>query len=437
MTAIGLDYGTSHCSAGVVGPTGAPALLTLDTDAEDRPVSLIASLLWAPNVRFELDYHRSGVLQTASESFRALAFGEAALERYLEAPERGYYVKSPKSFLGAPGLAKEVRERFVRLVAAMIANVRLRAETALEQPVTAAVIGRPVNFQGPSGSVENDTAVGMLAAAAKQAGIDEVAFLFEPLAAALEYEAKLEEEQSVLVVDIGGGTTDCSFVRVGPGRGSRLDRSGDVLGHSGERLGGNDYDQALTFAAAVPQLGWQAERRGGLPVPNHYFVDAISINDVNAQARVYTAATGERLLELDAELAQPGGLERLIRLQQRRGSYRLVRAFELAKIALSERAPVLADLTFLDAQLQVGVQRQELKQAAESLLAHLEANVQESLAQAEGQPDVVYLTGGMAQSPIVRSALAGVLGDLPVLDSDHFASVTEGLALDAARRFGS
>ena len=437
MTAIGLDYGTSHCSAGVVDPAGMPKLLTLDVDGHGQPATLIASLLWAPNVRFELDYRRSGVLETASESFRALAFGEVALERYLEAPERGYYVKSPKSFLGAPGLPKEVRERFVRLVAAMLANVRLRAEAALERSVTAAVIGRPVNFQGPSGSVENGTAVSMLTAAAEQAGFEDVAFLFEPLAAALEYEAKLNEEQSVLVIDIGGGTTDCSFVRVGPDRGARLDRSSDVLGHSGERLGGNDYDQALTFAAAVPQLGWQAERRGGLPVPNHYFIDAISINDVNAQARFYAEATGERLLELDAELAQPGGLERLIRLQQGRGSYRLVRAFELAKIALSEQDPARADLRFLDPQLLLDVERQQLRKAAETLLEHLDQNVQEVLGQAEECPDVVYLTGGMAQSPIVRSALARVLGDLPVLDSDHFASVTEGLALDAARRFRS
>ena len=434
MTAIGLDYGTSHCSAGVVDGHGRPRLLSLG-DTGGKAARLIASLLWAPNVRFELSFDRAGRIDADSEQFGALAFGTAALARYLEAPETGYYVKSPKSFLGAPGLTREVRERFVRLVAAMITNVRLRAEAALGSPVTAAVIGRPVNFQGPTGSVENDRAVSMLKAAAAMAGIDSVDFLYEPLAAAFEYEARLNDEQRVLVIDIGGGTTDCSFVRVGPGRERQLDRSSDVLGHSGERLGGNDYDQALAFVGALPALGWQTLRRGGLPLPNHYFVDAISINDVNAQARFYAAGTADRLEELLAELEPGSPFARLVRLQAKRGSYRLLRAFELAKIALSTASAVPVDLDFLDDQLVLEIDQRMLADAAQTLLSHLEASVREALAQADAQPDVVYLTGGMAQSPIVRQALDTLLSGLPVLDSDHFASVTEGLALQAARRF--
>ena len=437
MVAIGLDYGTSHCAAGLAVPGRAPRLLPLGPASATTPATLMPSLLWAPNVRFELDYDRTGRLRTDTARFQNLAFGDAALERYLEAPEQGYYVKSPKSFLGAPGLAPEVRERFVRLVAAMMAEVRRCAEQALDEPVTAATIGRPVNFQGPSGSVENETALGMLRAAAAQAGIDEVAFLYEPLAAALEYEARLNGEERVLVVDIGGGTTDCSFVRVGPDHAGGLDRSGDVLGHSGERIGGNDYDQALAFTAAVPELGWQEERRDGLPVPNHYFVDAISINDVNAQARFYAAATGERLEELVGEIDGPSRLPRLLELFERRGSYRLLRAFERGKIALSETAAVSVALDFFAAPFSVAIDQDGLHTAVTGLLEHLRASVRETLKQAGTEPDAVYLTGGMAQSPVVRRALEAVLGEVPVLDSDHFASVTEGLSLDASKRFAA
>lgn len=51
---------------------------------------------------------------------------------------------------------------------------------------------------------------------ARRAGFTDVAFLYEPMAAALEFESTLTREQRVLVVDIGGGTSDCSFVRMGP-----------------------------------------------------------------------------------------------------------------------------------------------------------------------------------------------------------------------------
>ncbi|MEM9741995.1 MAG: molecular chaperone [Pseudomonadota bacterium] len=428
---IGMDYGTSHCSAGHADGNGV-RLLPM---GEGR--TLVASLLWAPSVSFELGFDAQGCIRSDDARFQALAFGDDALQRYLDAPERGYYVKSPKSFLGAPGLLPQVRERFVRLVGAMMLNVRLHAEEALGQSVTAAVVGRPVNFQGPQGSVENDTALAMLTQAATLAGFEAVDFLFEPLAAALEYEARLNAEQRVLVVDIGGGTTDCSFVIVGPDRSARLDRGQDVLGHSGERLGGNDYDQALALLAAVPELGWQAERRRGLPVPNHYFVDAISINDVNAQARFYGASTGERLEVLAQELRDPGPFERFLRLRDQRGSYRLLRGIEQAKIGLSEAAETSLNLGYLEPSLTIPVTRDALLAASETLLEHLASSVSEALAQGESAPDVVYLTGGMAQSPIVRDHLNRLLDGLPVLDSDHFASVTEGLSLHAARRFAA
>ncbi len=66
-------------------------------------------------------------------------------------------------------------------------------------------------------------------------------FQYEPVAAGLDYEATLQEEKRVLVVDIGGGTTDCSLLLMGPQWRSRLDREASLLGHSGCRIGGNDW----------------------------------------------------------------------------------------------------------------------------------------------------------------------------------------------------
>ena len=63
----------------------------------------------------------------------------------------------------------------------------------------------------------------------------------------------------MLVVDIGGGTTDCSLLLMGPQWRSRLDREASLLGHSGCRIGGNDLDIALAFKNLMPLLGMGGE----------------------------------------------------------------------------------------------------------------------------------------------------------------------------------
>lgn len=434
-TVAGFDYGTSHCAIGLVPPRQPGELARIQMVPLEADDPLIASTLYAPKADFELALGDDAVLDMSSQSFRDLRFGSAALAAYLKEPTEGYFVKSPKSFLGAPGLSEPVKDRFISVVAAMMANVRQRAEETAGMPVTRVVIGRPVNFQGAAGDAENQQALTMLVAAAREAGFDQTAFLFEPMAAAFDYERSLNTEQQVLVVDIGGGTTDCSFVRVGPDRLHRRNREADVLGHAGERLGGNDYDQALALKALMPSFGMGDALATGLPIANSYFVDAVSTNDVNAQQRFYGRQSGERFREILREAVHPERFARLDRLRRGRGSHRLLRQAELGKIDLSRAGSAIVDLGFVEPGLVLEVGRQDLQQGAERLLDHLAGLVREVLNQGGATPDTVYLTGGMARSAVVRSHLAGLLADVPFVDSDHFTSVTQGLALWADRVF--
>ena len=59
----------------------------------------------------------------------------------------------------------------------------------------------------------------------------------------------------MLVVDIGGGTTDCSVLLMGPQWRDRADRQQSLLGHSGCRVGGNDLDIMLAFKQLMPLFG--------------------------------------------------------------------------------------------------------------------------------------------------------------------------------------
>jgi hypothetical chaperone protein len=427
----GFDYGTSNCSIGLLHD-GRVRLAPLE-DGD----SLIPSTLYAPRPQMQLERSIADIrgLDVTTRSFDELRFGRAALAAYLEAPSAGYFVKSPKSFLGAKGLSEEIKARFIGVVAAMMANVKRHADAASPEPIRQVVIGRPINFQGAGGEEENRNALEMLVEAAHDAGFEEVAFLYEPMAAAMEYEARLDHEECVLVLDIGGGTTDCSFVRVGPNRRESIERAADILGHAGERIGGNDYDQLLALRAFMPLLGFGDDLLSGLPIPNTYFVDAVTTNDVNAQQRFYSRKSLERLDRLVAEAQRPERVSRLRAVQAERLTYRIVASAEAAKVALSDAETAVIDLDYLEQGLCGAADRQQFAQACERLLVHLQGLVTESVNAAGREPDVIYLTGGMARATIVRNYLERKFPGARFVDSDHFASVTQGLTLWARRLF--
>ncbi|MBF3314015.1 Hsp70 family protein, partial [Leptospira borgpetersenii serovar Hardjo-bovis] len=113
---------------------------------------------------------------------------------------------------------------FEDLVCAMMVHIRQTAQQQADAEIDQAVIGRPINFQGLGGDDATRQAQGILERAARRAGFRDVVFQYEPVAAGLDFEATLSEEQRVLVVDIGGGTTDCSLLLMGPQWCARRDR---------------------------------------------------------------------------------------------------------------------------------------------------------------------------------------------------------------------
>ena len=425
----GFDYGTSNCSIGVCRDDGV-ALLPLEDGATQIPSTLYAPRPQQQTTRAAADVRG---IDLAAQPFSELKFGAAALDAYLRQPAEGYFVKSPKSYLGVQGLSAELRVRFVAVVAAMMRNVRMRARAALDAEIDEVVIGRPIHFQGAAGVDEDARALAMLKEAAREAGFRHVEFQYEPMAAAMDYESRLASEQCVLVLDIGGGTTDCSFVRVGPSRRERIDREADVLSHGGERVGGNDYDQLLALRCLMPPLGFGDALTSGLPIPNTYFVDAVSINDVNAQQRFLSAKTARELRRFVHESRAPARAARLLDVHRRRQTHRLVRSAEQAKIALSSTRQAHVDLSYLEDGLAAAASRADLAASCERLLTHLYGLVGEVVRAAGRAPDVVYLTGGMSGAAIVREFLWQRFPDANFVDGDHFAAVTAGLTLWAER----
>lgn len=440
---IGFDYGTANCSVAVM-QDNAPRLLTLENGSP-----LLPSMLCAPTreavsewlyrhhnvpadgaenqalLRRAINYNRDEDIEVLGNSVQ---FGLASLHQYVDDPEEVYFVKSPKSFLGANGLKPQQVALFEDLVCAMMLHIKQQAQSQLSEQITQAVIGRPINFQGLGGDDANAQAQGILERAATRAGFNDVVFQFEPVAAGLDFEATLNDEKRVLVVDIGGGTTDCSLLLMGPQWRQKADRQDSLLGHSGCRIGGNDLDIALAFKCLMPLLGMDGETEKGIALPVLPWWNAVAINDVPAQSDFYSAANGRMLNDLLRDARDADKVALLLKVWRQRLSYRLVRSAEESKIALSAQPDFNAELPFISDELATAISQQGLEEALNQPLARIMEQVKLALESSQETPDVIYLTGGSARSPLIKKALAAQLPGIPIAGGDDFGSVTAGLA---------
>ena len=214
----------------------------------------------------------------------------------------------------------------------MMLHIRQQAQAQLPEAITQAVIGRPINFRGLGGDEANTGRKGILERAAKRAGFRDVVFQYEPVAAGLDYEATLQGRKRVLVVDIGGGTTDCSLLLMGPQWRSRLDREASLLGHSGCRIGGNDLDIALAFKNLMPLLGMGGETEKASPCRFCRGGMRFAINDVPAQSDFYSSANGRLLNDLVRDAREPEKVALLQKVWRQRLSYRRCVAQKSAKL---------------------------------------------------------------------------------------------------------
>lgn len=442
----GFDYGTSNCAMGIF-ENNSVRLLNVDGDKQFMPSALyalgreliceqVSHGINAGSSRDEFIALRRGQLQMALRVRNELDLvadddvmfvGHEAFQQYFADPEEGYFVKSPKSFLGASGLRPEFMHFFEDIVTAMMQTVKRRSEASQGYELTRTVIGRPVNFQGTDAEQSNQQALAILTTAAKRSGFKDVEFLYEPIAAGLSFERNLTENKTVLVVDIGGGTSDCAMVRMGPDHIQLDDRTADFLGHTGERVGGNDLDIRLAGEQLMPLFGMTAELKTGKPMPTKTFLDAVATNDVGALSRFSSLETGLYLEQLQRDCKQPELIARLINLRNNKQNQQLVRHAEEAKIQLSDEEEVQVMLDFVEHGLNTLVTRDELSNAIDRPLERITNLMSEAITQAGVQPDLIFVTGGSARSPVIREAVANKLGNIPLLDGDHFGSVVSGL----------
>jgi hypothetical chaperone protein len=412
--ACGVDFGTSNSTVGWVRP-GQPSLLTL----EDGKATL-------PSV----------VFFNADED--AVRYGRAALADYLEGYD-GRLMRSLKSLLGTSLMdgQTEVAGRalpFKQLLGHFIGELKRRAEAQAGREFASAVFGRPVYFidEDPAADrLDEDT----LAEIARSVGFRDIGFQYEPIAAAFDYESRIEREELVLIADIGGGTSDFSLLRLGPQRAGRVERREDILATGGVHIGGTDFDKYLSLATVMPLLGYGSTLASGAAVPNSYYFNLATWHTIN---QAYTRKSTLQLDDLVRDAAEPAKLKRLRALIEERAGHWLAMRVEEAKIGLSDAPQVALDLDRLTPPEVLQVGRATFTEAIAGLSDAIGATVQRLLVDAgvaPGQVDTVFFTGGSSGVASLRERIAASVPDARRVEGDLFGSIGAGLALDAARKF--
>ena len=408
-TTLGIDFGTSNSAIALRQGAQPARLVPLEGANTAMPTALF----------FNAEEQRTH-------------YGRDAVAHYLGGVE-GRLMRSLKSLLGSALLQDKTAVHgglvsYQDIIAMFLRRLAEAAQQALGGLPGRVVLGRPVHFVDDD--PERDRrAEAALRQAAHAAGFADVGFQLEPIAAALDYEQRLAREACVLVVDIGGGTSDFTVVRLGPGRAGRADRAADVLATTGVHIGGTDFDHRLNLELVMPLLGFRHRGPSGREVPSRVFFDLSTWHLIQWLYAPQRLREAQALRPDYADVALHG---RLMRVLGMHGGHRLADAVEQGKIAASQQgAQVRLDLGWLEPGLGAAITPQGLSQHLQALLARVVDCARDCVRLAGLAPqrfDAIYLTGGSSALRPLRAALHEAFPGAPQVEGDLFGGVASGLA---------
>ncbi len=427
-----VDFGTSNSAIVIPDAASGMALVELEPGHRTMPTAVF--------------YFAEGPGPASGHDDPPRAFGRAAIAAYVDGLD-GRLMRSMKSILGS-SLIDQTTDvgggrgvKYLDVVAGYLRQLKRRAEAQAGTRIDRAVLGRPVFFVDDD-AARDAQARAALASAARQAGFTDLHFQYEPIAAAFDYERSVSSEQTVLVADIGGGTSDFSIVRVGPRRAARLERKDDILANHGVHIAGTDFDRRVELAAILPEFGYGGFGpgiAGAVPreVPSGVYFDLATWHLINT---VYNPQRVAELRSMRGFYAEIRHHDRLMTVVDERLGHELAARAEAAKIAVAEGGATRIDLSHVEPALAVTLGEREAVDALESDIERIVGAARETARQAGLAPaaiDALYFTGGSTGLRLLAQRIAAAFPAARAVRGDRFASVATGLGVFARRWFGS
>lgn len=414
VTQIGIDFGTSNTVLAMRDAVGAVRTCRFET------AELYRSILY-----FDLEENAAGkkLLSWA---------GAQALQEYLNTGEHGRLLQSLKSYLASPHFTHSnifgTNFTLENLIARFLRHALADAKLTLA-PDARVVAGRPVRFVAQDSDAT--LALSRLTQAFSQAGLPNVHFVEEPVAAAYAYATRLTAPKTVLIADLGGGTSDFSVLRVvrpGPQPEVR------VLATGGVGVAGDDCDAAIIRQVVAPQFGFDAPLKNG-QLPPRWLYDNLARWHYLSFLR--TPANLKLLRELVQQAVTPAPFIAFSTLVEGNGGFALAQAVQATKAALSEADTAPFSFAFDDSVLSANVSRADFEEWILPVRSAIASALDETLQSAgvggtgmgAGAVDHVFMTGGTSYIPSIRALFAERFGPEKLATGAEFTSVAGGLAL--------
>lgn len=405
----GIDFGTSNTTMAVEYPQGS-RLVPLEGDKLTIPTAIFFT-----------------------EKNKEIYFGREAVGAYLDGRE-GRFMRSLKRVLGTslmehPVTVNGARTHFETIVGRFLTHIKQTAEKHLDTELTEVTMGRPVHFQDNDKDADR-RAENQLRKIAEAVGFKNVAFQFEPIAAALAHEKNVVGEKLALVVDIGGGTSDFSVIRLSQDFKRGRDRTQDILANTGVRVGGNDCDKAINLDLAMPLLGLGTKLGDkNLEMPSALYYELSEWAKVNW---CYTPQNEIWVRHTLRDAHEPEKLMRLETVLHEQLGHKILDVSENIKIVLSENKNAEADFSFLDRDLKYEMTQARMNALVSKTFVPVQTMMMETLRQASvkaGEIAIVVLTGGSTGLPVFQEWIAQFFPHANVLQEDRLGSVGLGLVL--------
>lgn len=408
---LGIDFGTSNSAVGYLR-NGKPHLVEVAAGQTTLPTTFF----------FDFDTRKTLIGEPANQ---ALLNGEDG--RFMRALKRVL----GSSLMHEPRQILNERVTFVDIISRFLHELKSKAEAEAGIPFDRVISGRPVVFHGADdpreGQAEDD-----LRACYMAAGFKDVDFLAEPEAAAIASGALEHDGEIGLIVDIGGGTSDFSLFQSGSD-------GVQILANHGVRIGGTDFDRAISIECVMPLLGKGTELRkaigdGATPAPTAIFNDLATWEKIPF---LYTAKTRRFVEDMVKMSYEPEKLTRLATVLEDELGHELAFAIERGKIAAnSGDANSLIKLDEIERGLHTSL---PLDVMATTLSPHaqmLRTGAQETLQRAgidAARVDRVIYVGGSSLMSMVSDAMKAEFPKAEHSFTEVFTAVTDGLAIAAAR----
>lgn len=416
---IGLDFGTSNTVAVTADGPAATAPVTF-ADGADSFTSL-------PTVLSFLD-------RGAAKALNA-EVGPWAIRQFLESLGDVRFIQSLKTFAASRVFKGTgvfgVRFEFEDLMATFLSLAFERAGTAFDPAATRLVVGRPVEFAGHN--PDEELAMARYRKAFRKVGFEDILFVMEPVGAAFSFAQSLERDTTILVADLGGGTTDYSIMRFETEAGHL---KATPLGRGGIGIAGDTLDYRIIDNVILPKLGKGSNYKSMgkvLEMPPNLFSNFARWHMLSI---FKTSDDFKEMKKLLRYCLEPEKIELFIDLVEEDQGYPLYKSVSETKALLSSEDE--AELTFapLGKDFRADVKRSDFERWIAPDLQKMDKALTATLQKsdlAEAAIDRVFMTGGTSFVPAVRTLFAERFGQEKISGGNELTSVANGLALIGAR----